>query len=103
MKVLTIFYNKYQKNIFKKYHKNENEALTWWNCSSYKDTGYCMLLTTSMKRTGHKYQIEYTSIDSLGYTYTKEISCYSKKTAIFVAEKIKELNNNYLITIKKCY
>lgn len=103
MRTLTIFYNSHLLNIFKKYHKNQAEALAWWKNRSKKYTDEKILLMKDLKRTGHKYEIACRGIDSWGEEYFKYIHCYSKKEAIFVIGCIKEFTDKYLITLKKLY
>lgn len=103
MKTLTIFYDSHLVNIFKKYHKNQTEALTWWKNRSKKYTNERILLVKDLKRTGHKYEIACRGIDSLGEEYFKYIHCYSKKEAISVISCIKELTDKYVINLKKIY
>ena len=103
MKTLTIFYDSQLVNIFKKYHKNLAEALDWWRNNSKKYTNERILLIKNLKRTGHKYEIACQGTDSWGEKYFKCIHCYSKKEAISIIGRIKELTDKYIITIKKLY
>ena len=103
MKTLTIFYDSQLVNIFKKYHKNQAEALAWWENRSKKYTNEKLILIKDLKRTGHKYEIACQGTDSWGMKYFKYIHCYSKKEAIFVIGRIKELTDKYIITLKKLY
>lgn len=103
MKTLTIFCDSHLVNIFKKYHKNQAEALAWWKNRSKKYTNERILLMKDLKRTGHKYEIACRDIDSWGEEYFKYIYCYSKKEAIFIIGCIKELTDKYIITLKKLY
>lgn len=103
MKTLTIFYDSQLINIFKKYHKNLTEALDWWKDRSKKYTNEKILLIKNLKRTGHKYEITCQGTDSGGEKYFKCIHCYSKKEAISIIGRIKELTDKYIITTKKLY
>lgn len=103
MKTLTIFYNSQLVNIFKKYHKNQAEALAWWKNYSKKYTENSILLMKDLKTTGHKYEITCRGIDSLGEEYFKYIHCYSKKEALSIIGCIKELTDKYTITLNKIY
>lgn len=103
MKTLTIFYNSQLINIFKKYHKNQTEALAWWKNYSKKYTENSILLMKELKKTGHKYEIACRGIDSWGEEYIKYIHCYSKKEALFITSRIKEYTDKYTITIKRKY
>ena len=103
MKTLTIFYNSQLVNIFKKYHKNQAEALAWWKNYSKKYAEDSILLMKDLKETGHKYEIACRGIDSWGEEYFKYIQCYSKKEALFIIGCIKELTDKYVITLKKMY
>lgn len=103
MKTLTIFYDSYLMNIFKKYHKNQAEALAWWNNHSKDYIDGRILLMKDLKRTGHKYEIACRGIGVWGEEYFKYIHCYSKKEAIDIIRCIKELTNKYIITLKKIY
>lgn len=103
MKTLTIFYNSQLVNIFKKYHKNQAEALAWWKNYSKKNAEDRILLMRDLKRTGHKYEITCRSTDSWDEEYFKYIHCHSKKEALFIIDRIKELTSKYKITLKKIY
>lgn len=103
MKTLTIFYNSQLTNIFKKYHKNQTEALAWWKNYSKKYSEDSILLMKELKKTGHKYEIACRGIDSWGEEYIKYIHCHSKKEALFITSRIKELTDKYTITIKRKY
>lgn len=103
MKTLTIFYNSQLVNIFKKYHKNQAEALAWWKNYSKKNAEDSILLMKDLKSTGHKYEIACQGIDNWGEEYFKYIHCYSKKEALSIIGCIKELTDKYTITLKKIY
>lgn len=103
MKTLTIIYNSRLMSIFRRYHKNQDEALTWWKNYSKKYTEDRILLVKELKRSGHKYEIACRGVDDWGEEYFKYIHCYSKKEATFVIDRIKKLTDRYIITLKKMY
>lgn len=55
------------------------------------------------KPSGHRYELEYAKFDECGELYSKYILCYSKKEALYLKHKIREINPNYLFQIKKLY
>ena len=103
MKTLIIFYNNHLVNIFKEYHRNQAEAWDWWYKHSKENKEDRVLLIADLKKTGHKYQIEYRDINDYGEKHLKYINCYSKKEAISIIRCIKKLTDRYVITFKKLY
>ena len=91
-----------KKVIVPQYYKSENEAITWWSrlpiCDEWE-----ILYLEEREPSGHRYKLSYTKYDEQGFLYSNYITCFSKKEALYLKNKIEKMNQNYVIQIKKLY
>lgn len=84
------------------FFKNEDQVCDWWirlPCPQEFDIIYY----DDRKKSGHRYELTYSKFDETGHIYTKHVFCYSKEESVFLEEKIKEINPEYITTINKIY
>lgn len=84
------------------YFTSEEKAIQRWRnlpISSECD----ILYLKERKQTGHRYELTYAKYDEQGVLYSKYIICYSKKEALFLKHKIENINQHYIVNIKKLY
>ena len=102
MNTLMIIKNIKKRTIVPLYYKSENEAIESWNSISLTNEWETVYLK-ERDPGGHRYQVTCTKQDEQGNIYTKYIICFSKKEALYLENKIKEINQNYIIQIEKLY
>jgi len=102
MRTLLITKNIERKIITTHYFKNEEQALRQWNEWPCKEEWEIVYLKRREK-SGHRYGLECAKFDECGELYSKYIICFSKKEALYLKQKIREVNPNYLFNIKKLY
>ena len=86
----------------KQYFNSEDEAINWWSSLPIADEWEIIYLK-ERKPSGHRYVLKYTKPDERGILYSKYIICFSKKEAVFLQQKIRKENPNYITNIKKIY
>lgn len=102
MRTLLITKNIEMKFIVTNYFKNEEQALRLWSeCPCTEE--YEIVYLKEREKSGHRYELEYAEFDECGELYSKYIICFSKKEALYLKQKIKEVNPYYLFNIKKLY
>lgn len=102
MRVLLLVKHSEKKIIMSMYFKNEIQAISWWvnlPCSEEWEIIY----EGERKKSGHRYEVEYSKPDEQGKIYSKYAICFLKKEAAILAKKIEEANLNYTVNIKKLY
>lgn len=82
--------------------KNEDQVYDWCLNLPYPEE-YSLIYEGKRKKSGHRYELTYSIFDTAGMLYTKHVFCFSKKESVYLAEKIKEINPNYITIIKKLY
>lgn len=82
--------------------KNSNQVIKWW-VSVPCPEDFITFYEGKREKSGHRYELAYSKFDESGKLYTKYIICFSKKEAILLEKKIKEINPNYITDIKKIY
>lgn len=84
------------------YFKNEEQVYNWWiNLPCPEE--FILIYEGERARSGHRYELTYSKLDESEKLYTKHVICFSKKEAIFLAKKIKEINPEYTTNIKNIY
>lgn len=84
------------------YFRNEDQVRNWWiNLPCPEE--FILIYEGERKKSGHRFGLTYSKFDEAGKLYSKYIICFSKKEAIFLTKKIKEINPDYITTIKKIY
>ena len=91
-----------KKIIIQRYFKNKNEAIHWWARFPTSDEWEIIYIEERNPR-GHRYELVYAKFDEQSNLYSKYIICFSKKEALYLENKIKEVNQQYIIQIKKLY
>lgn len=102
MKTLLITKNTERKTIATYYFNTEEQALHQWNKWTCKEEWEIIYLKRREK-SGHRYGLECAKFNECGELFSKYITCFSKKEALYLKQKIKEINPNYLFNIKKIY
>lgn len=103
MKVLAIFKNQVYNEISCFNFENEEKVFDWWATTPCSEE-FKLLSIISLKKTGHKYDLECVREDKYGLILIKNIRIYSKKQAIFAKEAIEnEFPNMYKFKITKIY
>lgn len=102
MKTILITKNIERKTIATYYFNSEEQALRQWNEWTCKKEWEIIYLKRREK-SGHRYGLECARFNECGELYSKYITCFSKKEALYLKQKIKEINPNYLFNIKKLY
>lgn len=102
MNTLILLKHLEKKIVISNYFKSEDEAIHWWASFPCSDEWEIIYLK-ERDPSGHRYGLMYTKFDERGILYSKYIICFSKKEAVILEEKIKEVNSNYIIKIKKLY
>jgi hypothetical protein len=102
MKTIVLLKHIEKKIIIAMYFKNGNQAVNWW-CNFPSSDEWIPFYEDERKRSGHRYELEYSKFDEQGKMYSKYIICYSKKEALSLKRTINFENPNYTITIKKIY
>lgn len=102
MKTLLILKNIEKRVVTTHYFKNEEEALNQINCWPCI-SDWEIIYLKDRRKSGHRYELEYTKFDECGELYSKYIVCFTKKEALYLENKIREVNPNYLFQIKKLY
>lgn len=102
MKTLLVLKNIEKDFVVFLYSKNKDDALNLWSYwPRYLD--WEIVYLEERKKTGHRYDLEYTKFDEDGELYSEYIICFSKKEALILEDKIREVNPNYMFNIKKLY
>lgn len=102
MRTLLIAKNIERRVITTLYSKNEVQALHQWDNWPGKEEWEIIYLKRR-KRTGHRYELEYTKFFECGELYPKYIICFSKKETLYLKQLIEKVNSSYLFNIKKLY
>lgn len=91
-----------EKTILVKYFNNKEEAILWWKNFPISDECEILYLEERV-RSGHRYELTYAKYDKQGVLYSKHIICFSKKEALYLKNKIKEIDRKYITQIRKIY
>ena len=91
-----------KKIVITQYFNNIDEAIQRWNHLPISDECEIIYLE-ERKRSGHRYELIYAKQDELGVLYSKYVICFSKKEALYLKNKIEQVNQHYIIQIKKLY
>lgn len=102
MKKLLLLKHIEKKVIVAKYFKNEDQALDWW-VSFPASEEWDIVHEGERKKSGHRWELNYSKLDERGELYTKYIVCFSKKEAVILEQKIRKENPEYITNIKKHY
>jgi hypothetical protein len=102
MKTLLVLKNIEKRIITAHYFKNEEEAFNEWGCWPC-NLDWEIVYLKDRQKSGHRYELEYAKFDECGELYSKYIVCFTKKEALYLKNKIKEVNSEYLFNIKKLY
>lgn len=102
MRVLFLFENIEKKIVISVYFKNMAQAINWLEGCPLSEE-WVMVHKRERIKTGHRYELTYSKFDEEGKLYSKYIICYSKKEAVILTRKIKEVNSNYITNIKRLY
>lgn len=102
MNTLMLLKNVRKKILLQGYFKNKEEAMQRWAKLPASDP-YEILYLEERKPRGHRYELVYAKFDDLGYLNSKYIICFSKKEALYLENKIKEVDREYSTQIEKIY
>ena len=91
-----------KKIIIQGYFKNKDEAIQSWARLPNSNEWEILYLEERTAK-GHRYELTYSKFDELGNLYSKYIICFSKKEALYLENKIKEANQQYITHIKEIY
>lgn len=102
MKKLLLLKHIEQKIIVPVYFKNTEQADNWWiNLPGSEE--WEIIHEGERKKSGHRYELIYSKFDEQGKLRSKHITCFSKKEAVILEQKIRKENPNYIPNIKKLY
>ena len=90
------------KTIIAKYFNNKDEAIMWWKKFPISDECEIPYLEERIK-SGHRYELTYGKYNKTGLLTSKYIICFSKKEALYLKNKIEEIDQQYITKIKKLY
>ena len=91
-----------ERTVVAKYFKSEDEAIHWWARLPISDEWEIIYLE-ERNPNGHRYELAYAKYEDPGILNSKYIICFSKKEALFLKNKIRKANSNYIIHIKRLY
>lgn len=84
------------------YFKSENEAIRTWSQIPLSEDWEIVYLK-ERKPSGHRYQLTCTKEGVKGNQFSTDITCFSKKEALYLKNKIERINQHYINQIKKIY
>ncbi len=90
------------KAIAAQYFKSEDEAIQIWGKLPMSDEWEIIYLK-ERKPSGHRYELTYIKQGTQDNQHSKYIICFSKKEALYLKNKLKRINQHYIIKIKKLY
>lgn len=102
MKKLLLLKHIESKIIMAMYFKDEEKALNWWT-NFLASEEWEIIHEGERKRSGHRWEVNYSKSDEQGELYTKYIICFSKEEAVTLSKKIKKENPCYIVNYKKIY
>lgn len=102
MKKLLLLKHIETKAIMALHFKNEEEAISWW-INFENSEMWDVIYDSEREESNHRYNLIYAKSDEEGKRYPKYIICFSKKEAVFLREKIKKENPDYIFDIEKIY
>lgn len=102
MEKLLVLKDIYKQTAITLNFRNSNQVTKWWIDQPCPEI-FITVHEGERKKNGHRFGLTYSKFDETGRLYSKYFICFSKKEAIFLAEKIKEINPNYTTQIKKIY
>ena len=102
MKKLLLLKHIESKIIIAMYFKNEEQAYNWW-ANFIASEEWEIVHEGEREKSGHRYELIYSKFDEQGELYSKYIICFSKKEALYLRNKIEEINQHYITQIKKIY
>lgn len=102
MGMLLLLKNTYNQTAIALNFKHSYQVIRFWEDLPCPED-FIVVYEGEREKSGHRYELAYGKFDESGDLYTKYIICFSKKEAILLEEKIKEINPNYMTYIKKIY
>lgn len=102
MNILVLLKHIEKKIVISNYFKSEDEATHWWThfpCSEE----WRVIHLKKRDSNRHRYELIYSKSDERGILHSKYITCFSKKEAVILEEKVKEANSDYITKIKRIY
>lgn len=102
MRTLLLLKHVEKKIVIPMYFKSESKTIDQWSNYSSLDE-WEVIHKRENRKAGHRYELTYSKFDEQGELYSRYIICFSKKEAVLLAGKIKEVNSNYITNIKKLY
>lgn len=102
MNTLILLKNVRKNILIRGYFKNKDKAIQSWNKLPVSDPWEVLYLEERSPR-GHRYELKYSKFDELGYLDSQYIICFSKKEALYLENKIKEVDKQYITQIEKIY
>lgn len=102
MKTILLLKHIVKKSVLTKYFKNMDEAIEWWKYFPFSDE-WEIIHERERKKSGHRYELSYSTFDECGKLYSRYAICFSKKESLILRKKIEEANPNYILNIKKLY
>lgn len=84
------------------YFNSEDKAIQSWGRLPLSEEWEVIYLR-ERKPSGHRYELICTKQGVQDNLYSKYITCFSKKEALYLKNKIKRINQDYIIQIKKLY
>lgn len=86
------------RRVAARYFKSEKEATHWWQHFPTSEEWEIVYLKERKNPNGHRYELICNSP-----LYSKYILCFSKKEALYLKNKIEEINKHYILHIKRIY
>lgn len=102
MNTLMLFKHIKTRLVLAKYFRSKDKAIqTWTKISTSSE--WEVIYLKERKPSGHRYQLTYTKPNIIGSLDSYDIICRSKKEALYLKNKIKRTNQNYIIQLEKLY
>jgi hypothetical protein len=91
-----------KKTIMAQNFKSKDRAIQWWKRLPISDE--CEIIHLGERKpSGHRYELLCVKCGEAGIMCSKYIMCFSKKEALYLRNKIEEINGHYVTRIKKLY
>ncbi len=102
MKVVLLLKHIESKTVLTMYFKNVKKAIKWWTHFPFSEE-WVFIHEGEREKSGHRYELTYSTFNECGKLYSRYVICYSKKESLILRKKIEEVNPNYIFNIKKLY
>lgn len=91
-----------KKTVIAQCFNSKDEAIQWWKHLPISEECEIIYLE-ERKPSGHRYELLCAKCGEAGIICSKYIMCFSKKEAVYLRNKIEEIDGHYFTRIKKLY